>query len=268
MQRSETEGLAGEETNSRPSPRVGGVCGGEMQQRYEFMDLIVAVGLCAMIVTSGLLFMVANGTWQIRTVGSEPTGQQTGILTGMGWLQPVLGQAIVDHALLERNHAKAARAAIAELDGLTLERNRWQNSPYGYLDSITTGASWAEAEHASRVQTVMGRAIVNFTRRGIRNGLWSSVDRVAYDNPKMIGVTEARGQKMDNAFLANWQPNIGRGIVGATQENRKRSASRQEQLGTAIVQKARVQDRYEPARAAIQEQLGSATVVATISGSQ
>jgi len=236
-----------------------------MQQRFEFMDLIVAVGLCATIVASGVLIMAANGM-QIGTVGwslAQPTG-----LTGMDSLQPVLGQAIVDDALLERSHAKHAAAAIAQLDGLAFERNQWQHSPYGYLDSITIGASWAEAEHTARVQTVMGRSIVNFTRRGVRSGLWTSVERAAHDNPQMIGVTEAMGQKMDIAFLANWQPNIGRGIVAATQDSEKRSRLRQERLGTAIVEGATVQEAYEPVRASIQEQLGSATVVATMTGAQ
>jgi hypothetical protein len=230
------------------------------------MDLIVAVGLCATIVASGVLLMAANGM-QIGTVGGS-RAQPTGNLTGMDLLQPVLGQAIVDGALLERSHAKHAAAAIAQLDGLAFERNQWQHSPYGYLDSITIGASWAEAEHTARVQTVMGRSIVNFTRRGVRSGLWTSVERAAHDNPQMIGVTEAMGEKMDNTFLANWQPNIGRGIVVATQDSEKRSRLRQERLGTAIVEMATVQEAYEPVRAAIQEQLGSATVVATITGAQ
>jgi hypothetical protein len=237
-----------------------------MQQRFEFMDLIVAVGLCATIVASGVLLMAANGM-QIGTVGGS-RAQPTGNLTGMDLLQPVLGQAIVDGALLERSHAKHAAAAIAQLDGLAFERNQWQHSPYGYLDSITIGASWAEAEHTARVQTVMGRSIVNFTRRGVRSGLWTSVERAAHDNPQMIGVTEAMGEKMDNTFLANWQPNIGRGIVVATQDSEKRSRLRQERLGTAIVEMATVQEAYEPVRAAIQEQLGSATVVATMTGAQ
>ena len=237
-----------------------------MQQRFEFMDLIVAVGLCATIVASGVLLMAANGM-QIGTVGGS-RAQPTGNLTGMDLLQPVLGQAIVDDALLERSHAKHAAAAIAQLDGLAFERNQWQHSPYGYLDSITIGASWAEAEHTARVQTVMGRSIVNFTRRGVRSGLWTSVERAAHDNPQMIGVTEAMGEKMDNTFLANWQPNIGRGIVVATQDSEKRSRLRQERLGTAIVEMATVQEAYEPVRAAIQEQLGSATVVATMTGAQ
>ena len=238
-----------------------------MQQRFEFIDLIVAVGLCATIVASGVLLMAANGM-QIRTVGWRSIAQPTGNRSGMELLQPVLGQAIVDHALLERSHTKHAAAAITQLDGLVLERKQWQHSPYGYLDSITIGASWAEAEHIARVQTVMGRSIVNFTRRGIRSGLWSSVERAAHDNPHMIGVTEAMGQKMDDAFLANWQPNIGRGIVAATQDSEKRSSLRQERLGTAILEMATVQEAYEPVRAAIQEQLGSATVVATMTGSQ
>ena len=84
----------------------------------------------------------------------------------------------------------------------------------------------------------------------------------------MIGVTEAMGQKMDNAFLANWQPNIGRGIVAATQDSEKQSRLRQERLETAILEMATVQETYEPVRAAIQEQLGSATVVATMTGPQ
>jgi hypothetical protein len=238
-----------------------------MQQRFEFMDLIVAVGLCATIVASGVLLMAANGT-QLRTVEWGSMGEPTGNLTGMDLLQPVLGQAIVDNALLERSHAKHAAAAITQLDGLALERDHWQHNPHGYLDSITISASWAEAEHTARVQTVMGRSIVNFTRRGVRSGLWTSVERAAHDNPHMIGVTEAMGQRMDHAFLANWQPNIGRGIVAATQESERRSTLRQERLGTAILEIATVQEAYEPVRAAIQEQLGSATVVATMTGSQ
>src|SRR6187549_2261223 len=90
-----------------------------MQQRFEFMDLIVAVGLCATIVASGVLLMAANGI-QIGTVGGS-RAQPTGNLTGMDLLQPVLGQAIVDGALLERSHAKHAAAAIAQLDGLAFD---------------------------------------------------------------------------------------------------------------------------------------------------
>jgi hypothetical protein len=232
-----------------------------MERRLEFMDVIVAVGLAATIVASGLLLMAANGM-QISILGRESANNHT----ETDFLQPVLGQAIVDHVLLEHRHTREAAAAMTQLNRLVVEHNQWQHSAYGYLAPIANGASWAEAEHASRVQAVMGRSIVNYTRRGVRSGLWSLADRFAPGNPRMIRVTEARGETMHRAFIANWQPNIGREIIGATQDDEKRSTARQEQLGTAIVEMASVEEAYEPARAAIQEQLGSATVIATTSG--
>jgi hypothetical protein len=78
----------------------------------------------------------------------------------------------------------------------------------------------------------------------------------------MIGVTEAMGQKMDAAFLASWQPNLGRAIVDASQERATVSARTQEQTGAAIVQLTAIQTTYEGARAAIQEQLAGAIVAA------
>lgn len=44
-----------------------------MQRRFDFMDVIVAVGLCSTIVASGLLLMAANGM-QIRVVRGGETG--------------------------------------------------------------------------------------------------------------------------------------------------------------------------------------------------
>jgi hypothetical protein len=182
---------------------------------------------------------------------------------GLRWLQPILGQAIVDQDLLDRRHAAIAPAAVAQLTGMSGASLRRQKSPFGYLDSIKTSAAWAEADHATRVQTVMGRAIVQFTGRGVRSGLLSSEGTIANFNPLMIDRTDALGQRMDAEFLANWQPNLGRSIVAASQESVKLSALTQERLGSAIVQLTTVQTVYDAAHAAIQEQLGGATVVAT-----
>jgi hypothetical protein len=166
-----------------------------MERRLEFMDVIVAVGLAATIVASGLLLMAANGM-QISILGRESANNHT----ETDFLQPVLGQAIVDHVLLEHRHTREAAAAMTQLNRLVVEHNQWQHSAYGYLAPIANGASWAEAEHASRVQAVMGRSIVNFTRRGVRSGLWSLADRFAPGNPRMIRVTEARGETMHRAL--------------------------------------------------------------------
>lgn len=234
-----------------------------MQRRYELVDMVAVVGLFATIAAGGLLFMAANGRISVsptRHLVSEPVIEE---VDGMRWLQPVLGQAIVDQDLLDRRHATDASAAIARLTRVSEEYMRWQNSPFGYLDPIRTSALWAKADHAARVQTVLGHAIVQFTRRGVRSVVLSSEGSILEFNTRMIDRTDALGQRMDVEFLANWQANLGRAIVGATQDNAMDSASTQEQLGSAIVRLTAIQTVYEAAHAAIQEHLGAATFVAT-----
>jgi hypothetical protein len=230
--------------------------------------MVAVVGLCATIAAAGLLFMAANGMVSVSLTGQQVSEPLTGQEDGLRWLQPILGQAIVDQDVLDRRYATIAPAAMAQLTGVSGEYMRRQTSPFGYLHSIKTSATWAEADHATRVQTVMGRAIVQFTRRGVRSGMLSSEGNIGDFNPLMIDRTDALGQRMDTEFLANWQPNLGRAIVGATQDSAKLSALTQERLGSAIVQLTTVQTVYDAAHAAIQEQLGGATVVATRTPSQ
>lgn len=239
-----------------------------MQRRYELIDMVAVVGLVATIASGGLLFMAANGMISVSPTGHQVTEPLTGKAGGMQWLQPILGQAIVDQDLLDRLHATTAPAAIKQLNGVSGEYRRWLNSPMGYLDSIILSAERAEADHATRVQMVMGRAIVQFTRRGVRSDMLSSEGDIGDFNAQMIGQANALGQRMDADFLANWQPNLGRAIIAAGQDNAKVSALRQERLGAAIVQLTTVQTVYDSAQAAIQEQLGGATVIATLTDSQ
>ena len=263
MRGAERDRLAEKYRDSLPSILSGS--GGEevtMQRRYEFVDLIVALGLFATIVAGGLLFMTANGTLSMSPSRQSSNEQLVGTLDGMHWLQPVLGQAIVGYVLLERRNDKATSAEVTQVNRLTAEYMRWRNSPFGYLDSIKTSAARADADHATRIQAVMGRAIVNFTGRGIRSGVLSSEKQVSDYNSRMIGRTKVTGQRMDAQFLANWQPNLGRAIVAAGQDAVRVLTMMQERLGAAIVQLTTTQITYESMRAANQEQLGGATVVA------
>jgi hypothetical protein len=239
-----------------------------MERRYEFVDLIVAIGLFATIVAGGLLFMAANGTLSLSSSRQSERVEPIGTSNGMRWLQPVLGQAILDHLLLERNHEKSASAVIAQLDRLTLKQNRWQNSPFGYLDSISRLSARAEVDHDTRVQAVMGLSIVQFTGRGVLSGVLSSGENDSPYNSRMIGSTETMGRQMDTQFLANWQPNLGRAIVIASLDGAAASARMQERLGAAIMQLTSVQTHYDTAHGAIQQQLGGATIVATRTQSQ
>jgi hypothetical protein len=124
----------------------------------------------------------------------------------------------------------------------------------------------AEADHNTRVQAVMGRSVVQFTRRGVLSGLLSTGEYDSSYNSRMIGSTENLGRRMDTQFLVNWQPNLGRAILAASQDGAAASALRQERLGAAIVRLTTIQTTYEGIRSLNQEQLGGATVVALQTG--
>lgn len=234
-----------------------------MQREYELIDVIVAVGVCATIVAGGMFFLAADGAISLARSRVQTSELTVDRADGMQWLQPVLGLAIVDQVLLERRHAKNRSAVGTHLHGLRDERSRWQNSPFGYLESIKASADRAEADHAARVQAVMGRSIVKGTARGVRSGVLSPDGAGADYNAHLIGVASAQGGRMDASFVADWQPNLGHAIVSASQNDAKVSALRQERLGAAIVELSAAHTAYEGSRAAIQEQLGGAAMVAT-----
>ncbi len=239
-----------------------------MQRKYEFMDLIVMIGLCATIVGAGLMFMVANGTWQGRSMASASLRPALESFAGRYWIQPILGRTIVDQYLSERRHSTVASAALAELERLGIERKRWQNSPFGYLDPIVAGAARAEPAQVARVQAVMGRSIVDFTRRGVRSGMGSSGEGADLYNARMIGATEAMGEKMGADFAETWQPSLGRAIVTAGQERADAFARMQERAGRAIVTLGTADVLYGRVRGVIQERLGGAIVSAALTERQ
>jgi hypothetical protein len=118
-------------------------------------------------------------------------------------------------------------------------------------------AQTAPVDHMARVQGIAGRAIVNFTARGVRNGLLSADQYGSAYNRNMIRVAEARGQRLHDQFASTWQATLGRRIVEAAQYDWMQDGAIQERLGSALVQVAQAQMNFEEGRAVRQEQLAS-----------
>lgn len=124
-------------------------------------------------------------------------------------------------------------------------------------------ASTVPADHMARVQAVMGRAIVNFTARGVKSGVLSADQYLSDYNTNMIRLTEASGQRLNHAFTSTWQATLGHKIVAATQDYSRQADTIQERLGAAILHLTQAQAGSENVRAAQQEHLAS-LVVASI----
>ncbi|MBK9949607.1 MAG: hypothetical protein IPP12_20855 [Nitrospira sp.] len=233
-----------------------------MSYRYNTIDIIVGVGMCAILFGALLLFLAVNGTYQAVLLNPPAVEQSSNMDNGRGFLQPALGQAIVDQVLMERQTNQALAQSVIEWNRVTMAYRDWQSGSSGWLRTVINQGVTVPAAHLARIQGVMGQGIVNFTKRGVRNGLLSADQYGTVYNMKMIGAIEAQGQHLHNDFASTWQTILGRRIVEASQHDWFHESAIQERLGSTAVQVARAQMNAEKGHAAQQEQLASLIVAA------
>ena len=178
-----------------------------MSYRYNSIDIIVGVGMCAIVFGALLFFVAANGTLQTAIPQPISIEQPGDIQLGMTWLQPALGQTIVEHSIFERHANHVMAQSASEWNRTTIAHHELQSLPGGPFGAVIRQAATVPADHMARVQGVMGRAIVNFTQRGIRSGMLSADQYLSDYNSGMIRATEARGQRLDHHFASTWQAN-------------------------------------------------------------
>ena len=227
-----------------------------MSYRYNTTDIIVGVGMCAILFGGLLLFLAANGTYQ-AVLPQALALEQSSEITGMSALQPALGQAIVEQALSERRNNRTMAQSVSEWNRATMANHELQSGSRGLLGVTLSQAAAVPADHLARVQGVMGQGIVNFTTRGVRHGLLSADQYGTIYNMKMIGAIQAQGQRLHDQFASTWQATLGRRIVEAAQHDWLQAGAIQERLGWAVVQVVRAQMNSEEGQAMQQEQLAS-----------
>ena len=226
-----------------------------MSYRYNSVDIIVGAGLCAIVFSALLFVFAASGTFFVG--GSQSALMENSLpSTEAAWLQPALGKAIVERTLLQQHTDQITASATAEWDRAMLAHRSLQATEGGSFAFVMQRASTVPEEHAARVQTVMGRSIVNFTQRGIRSGVLSADLYLSDYNQGMIRAVEARGERMHDAFASSWQSILGRWIVDVSREQVRRAEGVQEQLGSAIVHMTQARTAMEQAWSDNQYQLG------------
>lgn len=99
-----------------------------MSYRYNTIDIIEGVGMCAIVFGALLLFIAANET--IHAAPPQPIviEQPADIQVGMIWLQPALGQAIVDQMFFERRSNQVMVQAASEWNQATLAYHEFRFS--------------------------------------------------------------------------------------------------------------------------------------------
>lgn len=231
-----------------------------MKWDFKPIDFIVAVGACVTVLAAYFLFLSANGSVSLTLSQSGSPVGTPNTIDVMEWVQPVLGQAIVDDLLVGREASQRIAAAARTLNRDTLAAQYLRDSRMKFPDELKKQAAALTEDHATRVQFVMGRAIVNFTARGAKSGLLSADNLNGPYNRRMIDITKTAGAAMDEAFQWNHQANMGNLIVATLQQYDRIAGPIQEQVGHAVVQTRTTQARYAQKLGEIQEQLAAATV--------
>jgi hypothetical protein len=227
-----------------------------MPYRFNSVDILVGVGLCAIVFGAMLLIVATSGAFLVS--GPQPAVISEGLpSTEAAWLQPALGRAIVERDLLQQRTDQITTAATTEWNQAMMAHRSLEANRGGPFAFVMDRAATVPQEHAARVQTVMGRAIVNFTQRGIRSGMLSADLYLSDYNQGMIAAIEARGRRMHDEFASTWQAVLGRWIVDVSRDSMRRMAEVQEQLGSAIVHMTQAKMGLEGAWASNQYQLGS-----------
>jgi hypothetical protein len=226
-----------------------------MLYRYNTVDVVVGVGMCAVIFGALLFLFSASGALMVPS--SSALVEPSGMAAGSALLQQALGEAVVERILLQRRTDQITSAAATEWERAVQSFRSHQVLSAQPLLAIERRAEAIPAEHEARVQAVMGRSIVNFTRRGLRSGVFSADQYVSDYNNRMIDATESMGQRLHRDFVATWQPRLGQWIVEAVREYAGREQTVQEQLGTAIVHLAQAKTMLNDAWAGNQYQIGS-----------
>ncbi|WP_413935807.1 hypothetical protein [Nitrospira sp. BLG_1] len=233
-----------------------------MSYRYNTIDIIVGVGMCAILFGALLLFLAVNGTYQAVPPHILAAEQSAYMENGAGALQSAIGRAIVDQALIERQSNQVLAHSVSEWNRITMTHHDWESGSSGWLGNVLKQGMTVPADHLARLQGVMGLAIVNFTKRGVRNGLLSADQYATMYNMRMISTIESEGQRLHNEFASTWQALLGHRIVEAAQHDWLQAGAIQERLGSSLVQVVHAQMKAEKRRTAHQEQLASLIVAA------
>lgn len=227
-----------------------------MSDRYNTIDITIGVGMCAIFFGALLFFVTANGTYQAALPQSSSSGQPMGQQSGMTWLQPALGQTIVDQAIAERRIDHAIALAASDWNRVTLAHAEFVSRRNGPLSTVMRDAETIPADHMARIQWIMGQTIVNSTLRGVRHGLLSADLGHSAFNLDMIRTVQIRGLLLHHQFTSSWQATLGHRIVEAAQSNWREAVALQERLGTVVVRLTQAQTESEQMHAKQQERLG------------
>lgn len=225
-----------------------------MKRKLEAVDLMVAIGAFATVLGGYFLFTASNGVeWGMKSQ-QPPVAAPTDIMASMQWVQPALGHTIVDMAVLENEADGNIFEAAGLLNRATMADTSLANSP-SPAERVRARNETVQSEHHARGQFVLGNAIVNFTRQGVRAGMLPSLNG-SHATTRFLA-------RVSPTSTGEWVPStFGGEFVTTAQQDAQLKGRLQERIGSAVVQLAKAQHEITASRASLQNQLAALVTAA------
>ena len=186
-----------------------------MERISKFFDLTTSVALLATGagIVLCLFFLFASTTFG-KNLPETVVNGPVDIQVSLRWIQPILGQAIVEDTLIKQQYGNHVDGLVPTPKRMTLaghlaQKKVLETAIAGHIESL-------EADHSTRVQWILGRLIVTFTSQGIRTGMVTADKSAEEPNRRIIALAQEAGTKLDDAFKAERQARIGTTIVSET----------------------------------------------------
>lgn len=227
----------------------------------EPVDIAAATGVLATLFGASLLYLSTEGRFQ----APAPAAMQpmmTADVDKKDLIEPAIGDAVVEASLLENKHHSNISKATKRLNAKTMTAQRLSTSGNERIEQIVNETNQQDLRKAARVEFVKGRSIVNFTSRGkgdhaLRAHQWDQF------NDRMIRAAGEQEQRIESGFRSN-RPNVETVLATEIDSQVRARQRNQEEVGSAVVKAAVVQDRYNEAMGSIQQQVGSLVSAATV----
>jgi len=179
-----------------------------MDRTFKSIDLTTSVALLATVVgiILCLFFIFAPATFG-RNLPEPVVNSPIDIQVSLRWIQPILGQAIVEDTLIKQQYRGPIGGPATTSERGTLANHTTQGKPFD--TAFATHIDSLETDHAARLQWILGRLIVTFTSQQMRTGMVSTNDSAREANQRIIGLAQETGAKLDDLFKAERRARLG-----------------------------------------------------------
>ena len=212
---------------------------------FQPVDLFVAAGAVATVLGALLIVLSTNGSF------NPAVPPDAVYLDANQWLQPALGQTLVDVAVLERKRSEETAKASNKLNQ-TARTAQTLSRADRRIKNFAKHIEQVRVDKTTRAEFVKGRTVVNFTSRAVKNHVLP--DQAEFSH-RMIESAANAGSRIEKEFQKTEQRYLGEAIVVETQSQIEATGRAQEQRA-AIVTATLVHNHFEDAMARAQEQLG------------